>query len=188
MKQIGKALLEFQRLVAPIGKGTVNPFFKKKYATLDTIQESIKPHLIGCGLVVVQGIDETGSLKSQLIHVESGESVSSYFPVVVTKADAQSYGSAVSYAKRYSLVALLNLTIEDEDDDGNHASDKGKAVTETKQPTNELPWLNENEPVFASAVKKLQSGATTIEKIKKVYRLSKKTEEALNKALQPQTA
>jgi hypothetical protein len=138
-KNLLKALSKFQQLVKPIKKDANNPFFKSSYASLDHIQEHIKPTLIECGLVVIQRnvySDNANQLfvESKVVEVESGEWESSLFPVVVSKTDAQSYGSAVSYAKRYSLSGLLNLTIQDQDDDAQ------KAVEQTKQ---ETVWLTD---------------------------------------------
>lgn len=119
------ALAAFQRSVKPIVKDTVNPFFKRKYAALDTIQKHIRPDLDAAGLVVVQScqFNENGLyVETKVIHVESGEAMSSVFPVIAKGESAQDYGSAVSYAKRYSLTGLLNLIVADEDDDANSVS------------------------------------------------------------------
>jgi hypothetical protein len=102
-----------------------NPFFKSKYASFDDIQKHIKPHLKSCGLVVTQAnvvIDGAPYVESRVWEASSGEYVSSTFPVIVGKTSAQDYGSAVSYAKRYSLTGLLNLIVADEDDDANTIS------------------------------------------------------------------
>jgi hypothetical protein len=124
MKELIKALSHFQTIVTPITKEAKNPFFKSNYASLENIQHHIKPFLLDSGLVIIQRniFDNQLFVETKVIHVESGESEVSLFPVIVNKNDAQSYGSAVSYAKRYSLSGLLNLIIQDSDDDGNNAS------------------------------------------------------------------
>lgn len=124
MKELIKALSHFQTIVTPITKEAKNPFFKSNYASLENIQQHIKPFLLDSGLVIIQRniFDNQLFVETKVIHVESGESEVSLFPVIVNKNDAQSYGSAVSYAKRYSLSGLLNLIIQDSDDDGNNAS------------------------------------------------------------------
>lgn len=139
MKNILLSLAKFQSLIKPITKDANNPFYKSKYATLDGIQEHIKPILIECGLVIIQrNINNESGLyvETEVYHVDTAESIKSIFPIIVQKSDAQSYGSAVSYAKRYSLSGLLNLTIQDEDDDGNASSNKQQSI---KQPDK---WLN----------------------------------------------
>lgn len=123
-----QALSKFQETCPPIVRSSNNPFFKSKYASFDDIQKHIKPHLIKCGLVVTQSnivIDGAPYVESAVWDINSGEHIKSVFPVVSGKSSAQDYGSAVSYAKRYSLTGLLNLIIADEDDDANTVSVNG---------------------------------------------------------------
>lgn len=125
MKSILQALSKFQETCPAIVRQSNNPFFKSKYASLDDIQRHIKPHLQKAGLVVTQAnvvIDGAPYVESRVWEASSGEYISSTFPVIVGKVSAQDYGSAVSYAKRYSLTGLLNLIVADEDDDANSAS------------------------------------------------------------------
>jgi hypothetical protein len=91
------------------------------------------------------------------------------------KNDPQGIGSCLTYQKRYGLVSALNLNVQDSDDDGNYAT-YGNNKPEDK------PWLNKVK-VFDAAVTKLKSGATTIEKIKLAYKLSKEIETELLKAI-----
>ncbi len=145
MKELLKALAKFQSEITPITKDATNPFFKAKYASLDHIQEHIKPYLISAGLIVVQRniflTDINLFVETKVIHVDTGEFETSIFPVIVGKQDAQSYGSAISYAKRYSLSGLLNLTIQDSDDDGNKAVENVSKET----PKEETIWLTEEQ-------------------------------------------
>ena len=113
-------------------------------------------------------------VETRVYQVESGESLSSLFPIIVSKNTPQEYGSAVSYAKRYSLSGILNLVIEDEDDDGNAAS---QAQPQEPKPTT---WLNENTPEF-EAVKKALNEGYTMDQVKKKYLISKKAADLLLK-------
>ena len=179
MKALLKALAEFNKNCPPIGKSANNPFYKSKYATLDAIQHHIKPHLEANGLVVIQAnriIDGMPVVETDIYHVESGECKSSVFPVVVTKQTAQDYGSAVSYAKRYSLSGILNLIIEDEDDDGNRAS--GNDTKSAPTPVAEKPWLNEKDPNWTVILDKVASG-TPIATIRNHFKISKAIEAKL---------
>jgi len=180
MKNLLKALAKFNTLCGPIVKDASNPFFKSKYATLDAIQEHIRKPLSEAGLVVTQPtrwVDGQAIVVSTVYHVETGECLYSEFPVVVGKHTAQDYGSAVTYAKRYSLTGLLNLTVSDEDDDGNKASAN---VTQTKNVSegNELPWLNESSPEWPKVVASLKSGYT-IADVRKKFKVSKAIETKL---------
>lgn len=125
MKSILQALTKFQESCPAIVRASNNPFFKSKYASLEDIQKHIKPHLQKAGLVVTQAnvvIDNSPYVESRVWEASSGEYISSTFPVIVGKVSAQDYGSAVSYAKRYSLTGLLNLIVADEDDDAQTVS------------------------------------------------------------------
>lgn len=176
MKNLLKALSNFHRDCAPISKEADNPFFKSKYATLDSIQEHIRPLLQKHGLVIAQCnkvSDGMTFVTTTVFHVESGESMWSEFPVVVTKQTAQDYGSAVSYAKRYSLTGLLNITVQDEDDDGAKASG-----TFEKPVADDKPWLNESSPAWEAVVASMKKGYT-IEDVRKKYKVSKAIETKL---------
>ena len=110
MKNLLKSLAAFQSQCPPVKKSAENPYFKSQYASLDAIQHHIKPHLEKNGLLIVQANitqDAQPYVETTLFHTESGERLVSVFPVVVAKHTAQDYGSAVSYAKRYSLSGLL---------------------------------------------------------------------------------
>lgn len=183
MKSILSSLSKFQESCPPIVRSSNNPFFKSKYASFDDIQKHIKPHLSKCGLVVTQAnivMDGLPFVESVVWHVESGEKISSIFPVVAGKASAQDYGSAVSYAKRYSLTGLLNLIIADEDDDGNTVSfastgvmNTGSGITSVTQATppstftGEPPALDQDK--YDAMVKFITEG-----KIKEVEAAMKK--------------
>jgi hypothetical protein len=172
MTNLLKALHKFSTSVKPITKDASNPFFKSSYASHDHIQEHIKPTLITCGLVVAQPtcvIDGKEYVKTIVFHAESGESIESIFPIVVTKASAQDYGSAVSYAKRYSITGILNLTIQGLDDDGETAEGRGV----------DKPWLNKDSEQFNKA-KNYILGGGSISEIEKKYKLSKEVKTLLN--------
>jgi hypothetical protein len=161
MKSILKALAKFQASCPAIKRAENNPFFKSKYATLESIQQHIKPYLNDCGLVVTQAntiINELPFVQTIVWHVESGESIISVFPVVVAKASAQDYGSAVSYAKRYSMTGLLNLIIQDEDDDGNAAVRNSQTVKASPaiNVSNEHPPLTQDK--YDAMVKFINEG------------------------------
>ena len=181
MKNLLKALAKFNTLCGPIVKDASNPFFKSKYATLDAIQEHIRKPLAEAGLVVSQPTkcsEGQAMVVSTVYHVESGESIYSEFPVVVGKHTAQDYGSAVTYAKRYSLTGLLNLTIQDEDDDGNKATASVSGVTGVTNKTADLPWLNESSPEWSKVVESLKNGYS-INDVRKKFKVSKAIEAKL---------
>ena len=124
MKSLIPALIKSRRLFPTIKKDSKNPYFKSKYATLDTVLDAVTPVLCDNGLAIIQTtevIDNKPSLVTTLWH-ESGESISSNYPLPEI-SDSQKFGAAITYARRYSLCALLSITAE-EDDDGNAVKTK----------------------------------------------------------------
>ena len=129
MKELITALIKAAQEFEPIRKDRQNPFLKSKYATLDSVLESVEPALHKHGLKIIQilGFHESGApvLRTLLYH-ESGESIVSEYPLILSD-DPQKFGAAVTYARRYALCAALSVTA-DEDDDAESAKPKGKSV------------------------------------------------------------
>lgn len=124
---IAKALSEFQGEVSKINKDAENPFFKSNYATLDTIVDEIRPLLAKNGLSLLQipsGDGTNVGVKTVLLHTSGEYLEGDDLNMKPAKNDPQGIGSTITYARRYSLSAFLNLNTGD-DDDGNHGSGKG---------------------------------------------------------------
>jgi hypothetical protein len=125
MKNIATALVKAQKAFGPALKTSTNPHFKSKYADLAACVEAVIDALNANGVFLSQPthLDEHGvTVETVFIH-ESGETYSSgKLHVPATKHDAQGFGSALSYARRYSLMAACGIAPED--DDGNAASKK----------------------------------------------------------------
>lgn len=122
-KNIAQALVKAQMEMGPALKQSNNPHFKSKYADLGNVMEACMPALQAQGIAVIQptGEDEMGRyVETVFIHAASGESVSCRTPLIVGKNDMQGYGSAVTYARRYGLMAMAGIAPED--DDGNAAA------------------------------------------------------------------
>jgi hypothetical protein len=132
MKQIATALLKAQSEMSNAKKGAVNPFFKSKYADLNSIREAVIPTLNANGISVLQPIvhlDGKNFVKTILLH-ETGELMESLTEIVYNKInDAQAQGSGISYARRYSLQSFVCVGADD--DDGQKAVEsKPQATTE----------------------------------------------------------
>ena len=119
INELASALVKAQAEFSAVPKGSVNPFFKSKYAALPDVVQSASPVLTKHGLAVSQFIthDEGGgdALLTYLIH-ESGQFIAYSMKLHMTKEDPQAQGSAVTYARRYSYMSALGL-VADEDDD-----------------------------------------------------------------------
>ena len=129
MKEIAKALLKAQTEMGNAVKDSSNPFFKSKYADLNSIREACMPLLNANGISVIQpmvNVDGKNYVKTVLLHT-SGETIESFTEIIYSKSnDAQSQGSGITYARRYGLQSLVCIGAED--DDGNSASATGKQV------------------------------------------------------------
>lgn len=116
-----------------IKKEDSNPFFKSKYAGLPSVLEVVMPILHKNNLIVTQipiSEGERVGVHTQIIHVPTGESIAGSFTMNLAKNDPQGAGSAITYARRYALVSMLCLNV-DEDDDGNTAS--GHKINKVEQ-------------------------------------------------------
>lgn len=114
-------------------KDAKNPFFKSKYATLNAVYEAVAEALLKNGLSVIQPI-VGDAVETTIIHT-SGQFITSSCPIVCAKQnDPQAMGSAITYARRYSLASLLGV-MTDEDDDG----EKAMARPAPKQAVKEAP-------------------------------------------------
>jgi hypothetical protein len=113
------ALLAAQRAMGPVTKNATNPHLKSKYADLGAVLDTIEQPLWDNGLLLVQRFthDQGGAiLVTELIHAASGERLVSEVPVVSKDpTDPQKMGGAITYYRRYSLLALLGLSPEDDD-------------------------------------------------------------------------
>ena len=132
---LAKALSTVQGKLTHAKKDSANPFFKSKYADLESVWDACRDLLAGNGLAVAQfpglysDLDKSMSLTTILTH-SSGEWISQEMSVPcgmmgrdgALKLDAQAAGSALSYMRRYSLAAVIGVV--QSDDDGNAASNK----------------------------------------------------------------
>lgn len=132
---ISTALVQFQAQVTNPSKNADNNYFKSKYADLDSIINAIRPCLTANGLTFLQNPvgDGSGVGVYTLILHKSGEYIE-FDPVVIplSKKDAQQVGSAMTYARRYSLGAALGIAT-DEDDDANSIQPKPINQPQKKQ-------------------------------------------------------
>ena len=125
-EEIAKALSIFRGTVKQPAKSADNPFFKSKYVQLEGVVAAIDDALGKTGLSYTQEVTSEGdqvAVTTAILH-ESGEYIiMAPLAVPVTKKDAQAFGSAETYARRYSLSAAFGIT-SDIDDDGNAATQK----------------------------------------------------------------
>ncbi len=132
MQKIAPAFIKAKRAFMPAMKDKTNPAFRSKYADLGACLDAVDDALLEQGIALYQEtfMDESGVTVETVFLHESGETIrGGKLHVPAAKQDPQGYGSALTYARRYSLQAACGIAPED--DDGNAASknnDKPKAV------------------------------------------------------------
>lgn len=129
IKEIATALSKFQASIENVTKEAENPFFKSSYATIANIIEAIRKPLGENGLSVAQFPVGQDTLITMLMH-SSGEYFLSELQMTPKDKTPQAQGSAITYARRYALSAILGIATED--DDGNSASGAAPKNTTVK--------------------------------------------------------
>lgn len=142
-------MLGAQRKIENVKKDSKNPHFKSTYASLGAVLDAVKPILNEFDLVLTQEIrsgapDGNVRVTTRIVHAPSGEQTCDSQTIPVSKNDPQGHGSAITYARRYAIQALL--AIASEDDDGNEASKKNG----TPKPVDPVPVTTFKKPEPAS--------------------------------------
>lgn len=156
--EIAKALCKTQATVEAVKKDASNPFFKSKYADLASIWHAIREPLTSNGLSVLQEPSTEGNkvkITTTLMHV-SGEFLRSVLEVPAVKVDPQGIGSAITYARRYALGAIVGIAPED--DDGNAASGGGDRKPNGNKTNPRSLGLQSADELQAEAAKKAFKG------------------------------
>lgn len=170
--KIAPAFVKAQSEIDGAKKGKVNPHFKSKYADLESVWDACRSALTDNELAIIQSPGEfrdgAVGMDTMLIH-SSGEWVCGSMSIPIgSKVDAQGYGSAITYARRYALAAVLGVI--QEDDDGNAAvrpapaaksaqADAGKVPETTRQQLDAIALIDECDTVHRLKIWVEQYGA-----------------------------
>ena len=150
--------------IGKVVKNATNPHFKKSYADINALLETVEPILHENGLILLQPIHDT-VLLTQIIDIDSGQKVESWLTLPQIQ-DPQKMISATTYYRRATLQALLSLQAVDDD---------GNSVTATVKAPN--PSLSEEQ--FKKALDAIAKGKYTLEQLKSSYSLTKEQEAQL---------
>ena len=146
INEIGAALAKVQGSIEHASKDSANPFFKSSYADLASVWGACRTQLADNGISVVQlpdGLEDNCLiLETTMLHT-SGQWISSRMKMPLAKSDPQGFGSALTYARRYALAAIVG--VYQDDDDANLGS--GKTTTKVNVPTTTV------KPATAQATK-----------------------------------
>jgi len=161
INEIAAALVKAQGVMKNASLNKVNPHFKSKYADLAGIRDTVVPALSANGIAVVQTLDAASEgvaycVLTRLIHT-SGQWIESLCPIPAAP-DMQKMGSAITYARRYSLSAICGISA-DEDDDANAASQPASArpVGVPNVPLGYDDWLTDLEAVADNGSEALEA-------------------------------
>jgi hypothetical protein len=156
---ISAALFAVQKELEPVKKDSTNPHFKNRYASLETINEYVIELLNKHGILIMQGGGEsqpngTISVETMLVHIKTGEFVTSEVIMPLQKQDPQGAGSAITYGRRYNICALLCISTEDDDDaEGAIARAPRQVQSVASQTGHQLPPLQQrSRPAAQSPV------------------------------------
>lgn len=154
--ELAKAMIKVQQTIRPAAKDSFNDYTKSKYATLASVMDACRDALIENDIWVTQfpvnvGIANTLGLVTKLVHIEPAQWQSSLLVMPLPKNDPQGYGSALTYARRYGLCALVGIVTED--DDGSAASILGTDSDSSSTTLNgsKIPSFPPKEAVYNSS-------------------------------------
>lgn len=173
IKELAAALNKAQADMSGAKKGKENPFFKSKYADLNAVVDAVRIPFAENGLSYSQFpvMDENRVGVETILMHESGEFIASTLMLPTGKLDAQAAGSAITYARRYSLQAIAGIPAED--DDGNSASGRGNQ--------------KQNNQVDQAKLKKLQelivSKGYTVEQVCQTWKIQSLTQTDLDQSI-----
>lgn len=148
-----KAFIAAQKSTEAVKKAATNPAFKTRYADLSEVVEATVPALNGAGIGVIQvpGFDgDLVSVTTIFLH-DSGASLTGVLKLKPSKLDPQGVGSAITYGRRYSLLAMTGAAPEDDD---------GNASSGPRQDRREPPPATGPSPAAQYAADQLRSAKT----------------------------
>ena len=190
-KNLAEALVAFQAEAPTLTKDATNPHFRSRFVSLDAIVETVRPLLAKHGLawstLPCFGPNGEPALRYQLLHAPTGEALSDTMPLLLAKQDPQGQGSALTYGRRYSISAVLNL-VADEDDDGQKATEGAQKArssgnggapstprllnpTERDRVLGAIADMDQNEALLFGAVGVSSVEELTVEHAKKIREL-----------------
>ena len=174
INELAAALCKAQAKMKPAYKSRQKTFFKSTYADLSDVWDSIREPLTSAGLCIIQTIERKEPTEKErgynyvhtmLVHT-SGQYITSDTIIHCEKQDAQSFGKAITYARRYALMALVGVASSDDDDDGESAMGRVSYIDETRQ--NYLRRLFSEDKNLEKQILQL-TGASSVEKIQEKY-------------------
>lgn len=184
MKAIYAAFIQAQKEFGPALKTSTNPHFRSRYADLSACVEAVIDALNNNGIGLIQATHECSDgviVETVLIH-ESGENMTfGKLHVPASKHDAQGYGSALTYARRYSLMAACGIAPED--DDGNNAVKASRKPVAQVSTADDLPDWSKIEKAVRDEERALKKDTSKTRMVKTQYDIRTLAEDSQTKAV-----
>lgn len=191
--KLAEALSKAQGAMKNAIKDSNNPYFKSKYADLASVSDVCRPELAANGLSIIQlptMRDGKMVLTYMLLH-SSGEYITEELEMTPVKSDPQGIGSAITYARRYSLAAITGVATEDDDGNaasGNAQASTGNAVKNVARTAEDIPISKPNgknkEP--EAELKREMPPEETLISSEDAAKLHRRFRESLREELKPQ--
>lgn len=144
--ELAKAMISVQQSITPALRDGVNNFTQSSYATLESVMEVCRKELLSHGIWMTQYpvSVEAGymGLVTKIVHAATGQWQASLIEMPLLKNDPQGYGSAITYARRYGLSALIGITTED--DDGESAIQRNEIAPVNRSVPRETSYEQRN--------------------------------------------
>jgi len=141
-KNVLTELIKARKAIQPPAKTGTNPHFRSRYVTLEGVIEAVTGPLSEHGFFLSQQVStgEHGSIVATILMHQDDPTweMTSHVPLVLNKNDMQGLGSAITYARRYGIMSLLNLPAED--DDGNATTMQANSTSETPKSRAKSNW------------------------------------------------
>lgn len=170
INEIAAALAKAQGQITFAKKDALNPHFKSRYADLASIWDAVRIPLSSNGIAVVQEVstkEASVTVRTRLVH-SSGQEFSSACTFPVVQATPQGFGSAITYAKRYSLAAMVGVA--QDDDDANTASEFApKQMTKTPQTKADMVQALNDSLAFAKEVREAVDKAADVAGLEAIW-------------------
>jgi len=184
MKTIAPAFIAAKKAFLPATKDKDNPHYRSKYADLGTCFDAVDDAMLQNGIAIYQETfeDDNGVTVETVFLHESGESLrGGKLHVPASKQDPQGYGSALTYARRYSLMTACGIAPEDDDGNAAKGPDKKPAPT-TKAPTSEAEpdaaiMAQFNAALDVASLTKVMNGLPQSEKMLYTSHFNKRMDE-----------
>lgn len=192
--KIIKLITDLQENIPELEPDATNPHFGHAFISLSKIRQTLQPLLKEFGGSIIQEVTYVDNdtqiipaLRTTIAVKDAGESWSTTMLLTAKASDPQAQGSAVTYARRYSLLALLNIVPGESDDDGVGAQD----VPVTKM-MNEKDLIEVGQKLSAKGITTKADKVTLIQLLaghkalntSAVNRLKKAIDEAMPDTLQ----